>query len=134
MSKSAPDVRSRILFTDTPSQIQAKIRGAVTDSTSSITYDPVNRPGTTNLLNILAACLHKRVEDVAHDYKNSGFKGLKEDVADSVVEFLRIPQEEFSRLRGEQVYLVQVADEGSRRAKELSNETMRHVRDRLGLC
>lgn len=134
MSKSAPDVRSRILLTDTPSQIQAKIRGAVTDSTPSITYDPVNRPGTANLLEILAACLGKRVEDVVHNYERSGHKGLKEDVADSIIELLRTPQEEFSRIREERVYLVQVADEGSRRAKELSNETMRHVRDRLGLC
>ncbi|KAJ3569988.1 hypothetical protein NP233_g4696 [Leucocoprinus birnbaumii] len=134
MSKSAPDVRSRILLTDTPSQIQTKIRGAVTDTILGVTYDPNKRPGAANLLNILAACTNEDVGVVAARYESKGHKELKNDVAEAVIELLRNPQEEFARIREERVYLVQVADDGARKAKELSNETMRHVRDRLGLC
>ncbi|KXN93046.1 Tryptophan--tRNA ligase, partial [Leucoagaricus sp. SymC.cos] len=134
MSKSAPDVSSRILLTDSPSQIKAKIRGAVTDSIQGITYDPINRPGTANLLTILAACTNEDAAKVATRYEDQGHGVLKADVAEAVTELLRKPQEEFARIREERVYLVQVADEGARKAKELSNETMRHVRERVGLC
>lgn len=134
MSKSAPDIQSRILLTDTPAEIKSKIRGAVTDSIQGITYDPVNRPGTANLLTILAACSEEDVESVASRYESKGHGALKADVTEAVIELLREPQAEFERLCEERVYLVQVADEGARKAKELSNETMRHVRERLGLC
>jgi tryptophanyl-tRNA synthetase len=134
MSKSAPDVQSRILLTDTPSEIKAKIRGAVTDSIQGVTYDPVNRPGASNLLTILAACANEDVETVATRYESKGHGTLKADVGEAVIELLRKPQEEFARLREERVYLVQVAIEGANKAKELSNETMRHVKQQLGLC
>lgn len=134
MSKSAPDIRSRILLTDTPTQIQSKIQSAVTDTISGITYDPTNRPGTSNLLTILAACTDEQVDTIAKRYENQNHRALKKDVTEAVIELLRKPQEEFERLREERVYLVQVADEGASKAKELSNETMRHVRDRIGLC
>jgi tryptophanyl-tRNA synthetase len=134
MSKSAPDIRSRILLTDTPSQIQSKIQSAVTDTISGITYDPANRPGTSNLLTILAACTNEQASTVAERYEGQSHSRLKKDVTEAVVELLRKPQEEFERLREGRVYLVQVADDGARRAKELSNETMRHVRERIGLC
>lgn len=134
MSKSAPDIQSRILLTDTPDQIKSKIRGAVTDSIKGITYDPINRPGAANLLTILAASTEQDVETVAKRYESKGHGDLKTDVTEAVIELLRKPQAEFERLREERVYLVQVADEGARKAKELSNETMRHVRERVGLC
>ena len=63
MSKSAPDQNSRILLTDPSDRIKAKIRGAVTDSTVGITYDPEGRPGAANLLTILAACTGENVEE-----------------------------------------------------------------------
>lgn len=56
MSKSSPHINSRILLTDTSSDIALKIRKAITDSNFSIAYDPINRPGISNLLRILHAC------------------------------------------------------------------------------
>ena len=40
MSKSAPDVNSRILLTDTPEQVHSKVKKAITDSLTTITFDP----------------------------------------------------------------------------------------------
>jgi tryptophanyl-tRNA synthetase len=134
MSKSAPDIQSRILLTDTPSQIQFKIRGAVTDSIKGITFDPVNRPGCANLLNILAASTGRDVHDAVKGYESKGHGDLKKDVTEAVIELLRKPQQELGRLLQERVYLQHVADDGARRARELSGETMRHIRERVGLC
>lgn len=50
MSKSDPDKRSCILLTDKPDVIRDKVKKAVTDMTSAVTYEPEARPGVTNLL------------------------------------------------------------------------------------
>lgn len=84
-SKSSPDLSSCILLTDRASQIKSKIRGVVTDSIKGITYDPVNRPGTSNLLAILDASTEE--EDVAEVATRNSTKGqghLKNDIADAV--------------------------------------------------
>jgi len=133
MSKSSPDVQSRILLTDTAAQISAKIRGAVTDSIAGITYDPVARPGTSNLLTILAACTNEDVAIVARKYEVKGHGHLKADVADAVEEIIKAPRAEFERIRHEIGYLNQVAKDGAEKARERSEFTMCEVRARLGL-
>ena len=133
MSKSSPDLSSRILLTDTDQEIQKKIRGAVTDSTMGITYDPINRAGTSNLLTILAACTGRDVAELVQQYEGKSHGHLKADVAAAVSEFMRLPRAEFERLRAETGYLTQVAREGAAKAKELSEETMREVRSLVGL-
>ncbi|OBZ75460.1 Tryptophan--tRNA ligase, mitochondrial [Grifola frondosa] len=133
MSKSAPDVQSRILLTDTEAQIRAKIRAAVTDSIVGVTYDPVTRPGTANLLTILAACTDEDVVEVAKRYSDKGHGHLKNDVADAVEELIKEPRAEFERLRGEAGYLNAVARDGATKARALSEATMREVRGRIGL-
>ncbi|KAF8643563.1 hypothetical protein AX16_008951 [Volvariella volvacea WC 439] len=133
MSKSSPDVNSRILLTDTSTQIRSKIRSAVTDSIMGITYDPINRRGASNLLSILAACLDEPVEEVALRYANSGHGELKNDVADAVEELLKGPRAEFEKLKREFGYLEDVARKGAEKARERSEATMKEVRARIGL-
>ncbi|KAI0713690.1 tryptophanyl-tRNA synthetase [Earliella scabrosa] len=133
MSKSSPDLNSRILLTDTPSQVRNKIKGAVTDSTLGITYDPVSRPGAANLLSILAACTGEQVEVVATRYADKGHGHLKGDVADAVEELIKGPRAEFERLRGETAYLASVAQEGAAKARRISGPILSEVRARIGL-
>ncbi|KAH9939577.1 hypothetical protein B0H21DRAFT_756230 [Amylocystis lapponica] len=133
MSKSSPDTQSRILLTDTGAQIHAKVRGAVTDSISGITYDPKNRPGTANLLTILAACTGEDAVAVAERYCNKGHGHLKADVAEAVEEMIKKPRAEFERLKGETGYLTAVANVGAAKAREISEATMREIRARVGL-
>ena len=133
MSKSSPDLNSRILLTDTPSQVRNKIKGAVTDSTLGITYDPVSRPGAANLLSILAACTGEPVEVVATRYADKGHGQFKGDVADAVEELIKGPRAEFERLRGETAFLASVAQEGAAKARRISGPILSEVRARIGL-
>ncbi|KAF8959766.1 hypothetical protein BDZ97DRAFT_1704948 [Flammula alnicola] len=134
MSKSAPNISSRILLTDSTSQIHNKFKGAVTDSIQGVTYDPINRPGTSNLLSILAACTNDEVEQVAGRYEGKGHADLKEDVAEAVENMLKGPRAEFERLRQDQEFLATVAKQGAEKAKERSSKTMKEVRSLVGLC
>jgi tryptophanyl-tRNA synthetase len=133
MSKSSPSIRSRILLTDTAAQIHSKIRDAVTDSISRITFDPDNRPGTTNLLTILAACTNEDVAVVARKYESKGHERLKADVADVVEETIKTPRAEFEKIRHEKAHLNKIAKDGAEKARERSQATMHGVRSRLGL-
>lgn len=133
MSKSSPDLNSRILLTDSASQVRSKIKSAVTDSTHGLTYDPTNRPGAANLLSILAACTGEEVEVVAARYTDMGHGELKADVAEAVEELIKGPRAEFERLRCETGYLAEVAREGVAKAQVISDGTLREVRTRLGL-
>lgn len=134
MSKSAHDPNSRILLTDPPSAINSKIRSAVTDSVQGITYDPINRPGTSNLLDILAGCLDEEVAVVAERYRGKDHGMLKKDVVEAVVERFKGPREEFERLREERAYLNEVARSGAEKAKEKSDGVIAEVRRRVGLA
>ncbi|KAH7890081.1 hypothetical protein F5I97DRAFT_1849997 [Phlebopus sp. FC_14] len=134
MSKSSPDTTSRILMTDTAAQIKSKIRGAVTDSIQGITYDPVGRPGTSNLLSILAACTDSDVAEVAKQYENKGHGSLKSDVVDAVEELLKGPRTEFEKIRREKAFLDEVAQHGASQAMQHSEATMLEVRKQVGLA
>ena len=133
MSKSAADPNSHILLTDSHETIVKRIRGAVTDSISGITFDPVERPGTSNLLTILSACTGEVLAALAERYAWSNHGSLKKDLAEAVKEALRKPRAEFVRLREDRTFLGQVARDGAEKGRELSNEMMREVRRRIGL-
>ena len=50
-------------------------------------YDPAEKPGVSNLLQILAALNDGKPDDVAHGYTQYG--PLKQDAGDAVIEALR---------------------------------------------
>ncbi|KAF8626263.1 hypothetical protein AX15_004938 [Amanita polypyramis BW_CC] len=133
MSKSSPDVQSRILLNDDASKIKAKIRAAVTDSIQGITYDPVSRPGTSNLLSMLAACTNEEPEMIAKRYESKGHGQLKADVYEAVEEMLKGPRITFEKIRQDVQYLDEVARIGAEKARHISELTMKEVRSRLGL-
>ena len=134
MSKSAMDPNSRILLTDDTSAIRRKVRSAVTDSLPGITYDPVNRPGTSNLLTILAGCIDEDVESVAERFRTKGHGDLKNAVFEAVDETLKVPRSEFLRIRTEPQYLQEVARSGVERARVISQTTLIDIRRYVGLA
>lgn len=134
MSKSSPDIQSRILLTDEFAQIQSKIRSAVTDSQLGVTFDPVKRPGVSNILTILATCTDRNPEEVAGLYASKGHAQLKADTAEAVEALLRQPREEFGRLKAATNYLEEVAKDGAVRAREISEVTLALVRSQIGLA
>lgn len=52
MSKSNPSNLTKILLTDTPKEISKKIKLAITDLIAGLEYNPENRLGISNLIDI----------------------------------------------------------------------------------
>jgi tryptophanyl-tRNA synthetase len=50
MSKSDPDAGSCIYINDPAEVLREKVKKSVTDSIREVNYDPVNRPGMSNVL------------------------------------------------------------------------------------
>lgn len=68
-SKSDPNDKSRITLRDTPAAIRKKIKRAITDFTSEVTYDPENRPGVANLIGIHALTKNISTQEICEQAK-----------------------------------------------------------------
>ena len=137
MSKSDPDIRSRILLTDSPADIKLKVRLALTDSVEGITYDLEHRPGVSNLLQILSHARESEEtpQELARSFKDSSTRVLKEAVSDSLIAYFREIREKYEYWKNEDHsgLLWEIAKEGAKRANSNSIETMEHVRQLVGL-
>ena len=67
MSKSHADPKSRIVLTDPADVIFEKIKKAVTDLTSAVTYDEETRPGVSNLIALHAYSMGKTFDEVCSE-------------------------------------------------------------------
>ncbi|KPM36884.1 hypothetical protein AK830_g9667 [Neonectria ditissima] len=136
MSKSHKLERSRILITDSPEEIKSKIGSALTDSISGVSYDTVNRPGISNLLDILSIfdTGGRSAEQLADECRNISPRLLKEMVTDSVVAGLDGIRERYLELLAAgDARLDQIEAEGAREARKSAEETMQLVRTAVGL-
>ncbi|KAG5930682.1 hypothetical protein E4U42_000022 [Claviceps africana] len=136
MSKSDKKTRSRVLITDTPAEIRAKISSAMTDSLTGVSYDPLERPGISNLLAILSAFdpLNRSPQDLAQVYSTAHPRILKGVVSQAIIQGLEGFRRRYMKLMDEHNdYLDQVEAEGTRKARESAGETMEIVRSATGL-
>ncbi|KAI3336569.1 tryptophanyl-tRNA synthetase [Xylariaceae sp. AK1471] len=138
MSKSSPNERSRILITSSPKEIQKRIMSAVTDSLNAVTYEPENRPGVANLLELLAQCSAEPTTpaDVADSLMGAKLGDLKARCAEAVTAELNGIRERYIDLLERQggKYLDDIEAAGAEVARKNAEETMRLVRSAVGLA
>ncbi|XP_063070643.1 tryptophan--tRNA ligase, mitochondrial isoform X1 [Engraulis encrasicolus] len=132
MSKSDPQKLATVSLTDSPDDVALKIRRAVTDFTSEVTYDPEARPGVSNLVSIHAAVSGLSVEEVVRQAEGVDTGRYKQVVADAVVERLEPIRTEIQRLRDDRAHLEDVLQRGAQKARELASPVLKEVRQRVG--
>ncbi|GKT43780.1 tuberculostearic acid methyltransferase UfaA1 [Colletotrichum spaethianum] len=137
MSKSAADPRSRILITDTPEEIHKKIMSARTDSSNHVSYDPNNRPGVSNLVEILSIfdAQGRSPFHLAETFSQTSLKNFKQTVSAAVVQGLEGFRERYFHFLSadEGKYLDAVEAQGANKARLSAEETMAIVREATGL-
>ena len=137
MSKSHGDPQSKILLTDSPEEIRLKIKHALTDSTTGVSFDPSSRPGVSNLLEILSHVDPggKSPHQWAEECSTLSMRAFKELVANKVALSLSGFQERYRLLVESQRYswLREVAQRGAKEAGENSERMLRKVRDAVGI-
>ncbi|KAM0283306.1 hypothetical protein ACHAO9_009770 [Fusarium lateritium] len=136
MSKSHKSEKSRVLVTDSAEDIKAKIGSAKTDSIPGITYDQAERPGISNLLDILSIfdSEGRKGAELAEQYSDISPKQLKDMVTDAVVEGLGGIRDRYLGLLSKgDGYIDSVEAIGAQKARKSADDTMQIVRDAVGL-
>ncbi|XP_011487509.1 tryptophan--tRNA ligase, mitochondrial [Oryzias latipes] len=132
MSKSDPQTMATITITDSPEDIALKIRRAVTDFTSEVTFDPETRPGVSNLVMIHAAMAAISVEEALSQARGLDTGAYKKLVSDAVVQRLTPIRHEIGKLRSDRAYLEGLLAQGRKKARELAAPVLAEVRHRVG--
>jgi len=131
MSKSDPQDKSRILMLDDPDVIRRRIRSAVTDSDPEVRYDVEQKPGISNLLEIMAACTGRTVDDLVDEYADGGYGAFKDAVADAVIEEIAPFKPRYQAISNGDVRAI--LREGGNKARELAAPYTREVKKAVGL-
>lgn len=129
MSKSVDSPGGTINMTDTPKEIEKKIKRAVTDNDGEVRYDRANKPGVSNLLDVLAAATDGDPETLATQYTQYG--PLKADTAAAVIAMLEPIQTRLAEHDDESV--IEVLRAGADKARSVAAPVMERARKASGL-
>jgi tryptophanyl-tRNA synthetase len=132
MSKT-DDPKGCILLFDEPEEIEKKVMRAVTDPGREIKYDPVKKPGISNLLKIYSLFTEKPIKELEEKYKGKGYEQFKKDLAKILIEKLEIFRKRKRELEKREVYLKEILKKGAERAEKIAKLTMKEVREKMGL-
>jgi tryptophanyl-tRNA synthetase len=109
-----------------------KIRSAVTDAGRDVTFDPVNKPGVSNLLTILSALSGTGVAELTDRFAGAGYGDLKKEVAEVYVGFAEPFREAVLDLLNDAGHLDDILADGARRARAQARGRLAEVYDRIG--
>ena len=132
MSKSASTPAGLVDLLDDPKANAKKIRSAVTDTEREIRFDPVAKPGISNLLTIYSGLTDRKITELEDAYAGRGYGDLKKDLAEVVVGFTAPLRERVQAYMDDPAELDRVLAAGSHRAREVAGATLARVYDRIG--
>jgi tryptophanyl-tRNA synthetase len=131
MSKSDPDANATVSLTDTDDQILKKIKRAVTDSGTEITFEE-SKPGIYNLLTIQSAITGKPIPEIVASYAGKQYGHLKVETAEIVVAAISPIRKKAEEILKDRSHLDSILKQGADRARERAQRTLSTVYDRLG--
>ena len=131
MSKSVESPQGTVLMLDDPAVIEKKFKRAVTDNDAEVRYDPLEKPGVSNLLGILAAATDGDPAELAGRYAQYG--PLKADAAAAVIDLLRPVQARYHELVTDQAALAETVAKGADKARATAQVTLARAREAVGL-
>ncbi len=131
MSTSTSPEMGKVLMTDPPELIRKKIMSAVTDTGREVRRAP-DKPGITNLIDIMSVATGRQPADIERDYESQGYGRFKADVAEAAIALLAPIARRYDELRGDQQALDRMLAQGARKAIETSRPTLEAMYDRMG--
>ncbi|MEI2643437.1 MAG: tryptophan--tRNA ligase [Candidatus Nanopelagicales bacterium] len=131
MSKSVPG--GCVFLLDDAKRMAKKIKSAVTDSETEVRYDPINKPGVSNLLTILGAATDRPVAEVEQEYAGGMYGPLKVAAADAVVAVVEPIATRTQELLADPAELDRLIARGGQRAREAAQPNVRAAYAAMGL-
>jgi tryptophanyl-tRNA synthetase len=131
MSKSSNTDAGIVYLLDEPAAILKKFKRAVTDSDGEVRFDRAEKPGVSNLIEILAACTSRTPQQVAGEYTQYG--PLKADAGEAVVEILAPIQHRYHELMGDKAELSRLLRTGAEKARAVASATLERTYTNIGM-
>jgi tryptophanyl-tRNA synthetase len=117
---------------DSPEDLRRKFKKAQADSGREIVRRE-DKPGISNLIEIMAAARGIPPEQVEREFEGSGYGDFKTAVGDAVVDWLAPVRERYPELRADEDELERILEEGADRARTITRATLADVRDAMGV-
>jgi tryptophanyl-tRNA synthetase len=132
MSTTGGTPQGTVYVLDEPAVIAKKFRSSVTDSGSEVRRSP-DKPGVSNLIDILAAVRGVEPGTVEGEFDGAGYGAFKQAVGDAVVEYLAPVRTRYEELRGDEPELERILSAGADRARTIAAGTLSDVRTAMGV-
>ena len=132
MSTTNASDEGTVYVLDEPAQIERKFKRAVTDSGRGI-HRADDKPGITNLIEILAVVRGQQPAQIERDFAASGYGDFKAAVAAAVIDYLAPVRERYGALRADVDALEAILAAGAERARAIASGTLADVRDAMGV-
>ncbi len=132
MSKSDGNPNNFVLIVEQPDSIMKKFKRAVTDSGSEIRYDPENKPGISNLIQIYSTIKGISIGQTEKDFANSRYGDFKVAVGTAAAEALAPVRSRYETLMEERTYLDRILSRNAERAADLAAPTIADVYEKIG--
>jgi tryptophanyl-tRNA synthetase len=132
MSTTGGTPQGTVYVLDEPAAITKKVRSSVTDSGSGVRRAP-DKPGVSNLIDILAAVRGIQPEAVEREFDGAGYGTFKQAVADALVEYLAPVRTRYQELRADESELERILSAGADKARAIAADTLADVRTAMGV-
>ena len=132
MSKSDENAKATIFILDDEKTILKKFKSAVTDSEALVAFRE-GKDGINNLMTIYSAVTGKSMEAIADEFSGKGYGDFKTAVGTVVAEELREIRENYARLLKDAAYLDAAIMDGTERASQIAEKTLRKTMRKMGL-
>jgi tryptophanyl-tRNA synthetase len=129
-TRGAPQGVVRLV--DPPDVVRKKFKTAVTDSGTDVRHAPEEKPGISNLIEIMSVATGEPIPEIEARYDNRGYGLFKEEVAEAVVSLLAPIQRHYGELRADEPELRALLDRGAAKARETSAPTLEQMYERMG--
>ena len=132
MSTTGGTPQGTVLVLDPPDVIRKKVRSAVTDSGRDMRYDPQEKAGISNLIEIMSVATGESFDAIVARYDGEGYGRFKQDVAEAVVELLAPVQQRYAEIRADEPELLRVLSGGAEKARATVAPTVERMYDVMG--
>jgi tryptophanyl-tRNA synthetase len=132
MSTTGGSEQGTVLVLDEPATIAKKLRSSVTDSGTEIVRS-LEKPGISNLIEILAAVRHVAPGEIEREFEGSGYGAFKQAVADAVSDYLAPVRERYDELRADEPELERILATGAQKSRLIAAETLADARRAMGV-
>jgi tryptophanyl-tRNA synthetase len=129
-TRGAPQGVVRVL--DPPDVVRKKFKTAVTDSGTDVRYAPDDKPGISNLLEIMSVATGDEISQLEARYDGGGYGRFKDEVAEAVVELFTPVRARYEELRADEPQLKTLLAGGAEKARENSAPTLERMYERMG--